>query len=112
MLFLALLSALNDALAQDRETYNRAADGLLADIRTTKPAPGQDRVLYPGLRGAEVTAERLAHGIPYHPEVIDWFHRAAEELGDGDVATAVAKFPPYEGKVSAEEEEKLKSSSQ
>ena len=38
-------------------------------------------------------------------QVIDWFHRAAEELGDGDVATAVAKFPPYEGKVSAEEEE-------
>ena len=37
--------------------------------------------------------------------MIDWFHRAAEELGDGDVATAVAKFPPYEGKVSAEEEE-------
>ena len=57
------------------------------------------------MRGAEVTAERLAHGIPYHPEVIDWFHRAAEELGDADVATAVAKFPPYEGKVSAEEGE-------
>ena len=53
------------------------AAGLLGDIRTTKPAPGHDRVLYPGLRGAEITAERKAKGIPYHPEVIVWFHRCA-----------------------------------
>ena len=57
------------------QNYDRAADGLLADIRTTKPAKGHDRVLYPGLRGAEITAERKANGIPYHPEVIVWFHR-------------------------------------
>ena len=59
------------------QNYDRAADGLLADIRTTKPAKGHDRVLYPGLRGAEITAERKANGIPYHPEVIVWFHRVS-----------------------------------
>ena len=53
----------------DREQYDRAADGLLADLRNTKPAPGFERVLYPGLRGAEIAAERRAIGIPYHPEV-------------------------------------------
>ncbi len=53
----------------DREQYDRAADGLLADLRNTKPAPGFERVLYPGLRGAEIAAERRANGIPYHPEV-------------------------------------------
>ena len=26
---------------------------------------------------AEITAERKAKGIPYHPEVIVWFHRCA-----------------------------------
>lgn len=39
-------------------------------------------VLYPGLRGAEVTTERKAYGIPYHPEVIVWFHRCLPERKD------------------------------
>ena len=46
-----------------------AADSLLSGLRETPPAPGHDRVLYPGLRGAELTAEREEKGIPYHPEV-------------------------------------------
>ena len=92
----------------DREQYDRAADGLLADLRNTKPAPGFERVLYPGLRGAEITAERRANGIPYHPEVIVWFHRAAAELGE-EVVAAVSKFPPHSGKCSPEDEQRWRS---
>jgi L-2-hydroxycarboxylate dehydrogenase (NAD+) len=87
----------------DREDYDRAADGLLHDIRTSKPAAGHDRVLYPGLGGAEVTAKRKADGIPYHPEVIVWFHRAAAELG-AEVQAAVAQFPEYAHKCTPEDE--------
>eukprot|EP01052_Picozoa_sp_SAG31_P049678 SAG31_NODE_10990_length_1075_cov_1.350410_1_plen_223_part_00 len=87
----------------DRDEYDRAADGLLADIRNCKPAPGHDRVLYPGLRGAEITLSRAAKGIPYHPEVMVWFHRAAAELGE-EVQRAVAAFPPYADKCSPEQE--------
>ena len=44
-----------------------------------------------------------AQGIPYHPEVIVWFHRAAAELG-ADVQAAVAKFPDHADKCTPEEE--------
>ena len=87
----------------DAEDFAISADGLLAGLRNTPPAPGHERVLYPGLRGAELTAERSENGIPYHPEVVVWFHRAAEQL-DEAVAAAVAKFPSHAGKCTPEEE--------
>ena len=39
----------------------------------------------------------------YHPEVVVWFQRAAEQLND-EVAAAVARFPSVEGKCTPEEE--------
>ena len=41
--------------------------------------------------------------VQYHPEVVVWFHRAAEQL-DEAVAAAVAKFPSHAGKCTPEEE--------
>jgi len=38
-------------------------------------------VLYPGLLEAEEVAERRAHGIPLHREVIEWFGQCTAELG-------------------------------
>lgn len=70
----------------DEEDFATAADSLLSGLRETPPAPDQERVLYPGLRGAELTAERRESGIPYHPEVIVWFHRAAEQLDEAVAA--------------------------
>ena len=43
--------------------------------------PGHDRVVYAGLLEHEEEAERLEKGIPYHPEVIDWFRGINGELG-------------------------------
>ncbi len=55
-------------------------DALLEGLANTKPAPGHDRVYYAGLPEAEETERRLAEGIPYHREVIEWFESAAADL--------------------------------
>ncbi|MFQ5845954.1 MAG: Ldh family oxidoreductase, partial [Planctomycetota bacterium] len=54
---------------------------FLEGLRETLPAPGHDRVLYAGLPEHEAEAERRERGIPYHPEVIDWYRKTADELG-------------------------------
>lgn len=92
----------------DEADFATAADILLTGLKDTAPAPGHDRVLYPGLRGAELTNERRQAGIPYHPEVVVWFHRAAEQL-DEAVAAAVAQFPSHAGKCTPEEEAEWRS---
>ena len=54
---------------------------MLAWLRETKAAPGQERVLYPGLLEYEEERERREHGIPLHKEVIEWFGKITSELG-------------------------------
>ena len=55
-------------------------DDALRTLRTTKPAPGFVRVLYPGLSEHEEEQERRANGIPLHREVVEWFQHIAAEL--------------------------------
>ncbi len=55
-------------------------DELLRGLRETRPAPGCERVLYPGLPEHEALAERSRRGIPYHPQVVEWFAKTAAEL--------------------------------
>ena len=50
-------------------------------LRESKPAPGQERVLYAGLPEHEAEVDRRARGIPYHPDVVEWFRKTADELG-------------------------------
>ena len=61
-------------------TVQDAMDQMLETLRTTKPAPGHDRVLYPGLSEYEEMQDRKANGIPLHKEVIDWFDDITAEL--------------------------------
>ena len=56
-------------------------DEFLRTLRNTPPAPGHERVLYPGLPEFEVEEVRKAKGIPLHQEVIDWFKNISGELG-------------------------------
>jgi LDH2 family malate/lactate/ureidoglycolate dehydrogenase len=56
-------------------------DETLRTLRSTSPAPGEERVLYPGLLEAEALRERRAHGIPLHKEVIEWFGECTREMG-------------------------------
>ncbi len=64
----------------DKEKFKDDMDAFLSGLAETKPAPGYDRVLFPGLSEAEEMKDRLENGIPYHPEVIEWFNSISAEL--------------------------------
>ena len=64
----------------DVEEFKENMDLVLKMLRETKPAPGHDRVLYPGLSEHEMEQERRANGIPLHKEVIQWFDDITSEL--------------------------------
>ena len=65
----------------DVETFKADMDTYLRRLLDCKTAPGEDRVVYPGILEREDELDRQAHGIPYHPEVIDWFRTTCAELG-------------------------------
>jgi len=65
----------------DLQEFKDGMDEYLRSLRDLKPAPGHERVYYAGLPEHEEEAKRREHGIPLHPEVIDWFRSACSELG-------------------------------
>jgi LDH2 family malate/lactate/ureidoglycolate dehydrogenase len=75
------VAAYNIASFVPIDEFKKNMDGMLRTLRTTKPAPGHDRVLYAGLPEAENEKKRTERGIPLHPEVIEWFKGACAELG-------------------------------
>jgi LDH2 family malate/lactate/ureidoglycolate dehydrogenase len=80
-------AAYNIAAFTDLEQFKDTMDQMLHTLRTAKPAPGQERVLYPGLSEAEQTQIRRASGIPLHKEVIKWFGECTSEFGIPPLAT-------------------------
>lgn len=74
-------AAYDIAAFTDLERFKDTMDEMLRTLRTSAPAPGQERVLYPGLSEAEELAHRRAHGIPLHKEVIQWFGECTAEMG-------------------------------
>jgi LDH2 family malate/lactate/ureidoglycolate dehydrogenase len=64
----------------DVDKFKDTMDQTLHTLRTTRPAPGHDRVLYPGLAEHEDEQERRANGIPLHSEVVQWFDDITGEL--------------------------------
>ena len=74
-------AAYNIEAFTDPELFKDTMDGMLKTLRTATPAPGQERVLYPGLSEAEEIQHRRAHGIPLHKEVIQWFSVCTGEMG-------------------------------
>jgi L-2-hydroxycarboxylate dehydrogenase (NAD+) len=65
----------------DLEQFKDTMDRMLETLRTATPAPGAERVLYPGLSEAEEERARRANGIPLHKEVLQWFDECTRELG-------------------------------
>ena len=49
-------------------------------LKETPPAPGYERVLYPGLSENEEMIERRLNGIHLHKEVVEWFDDISSEL--------------------------------
>ena len=64
----------------DVDTFKNDMDEYMRALQDTPTAPGNDRVVYAGLPEHEEEPERREKGIPYHPEVIEWFKSIAGEL--------------------------------
>lgn len=77
----ATLLLLRADLFQPLQAVLDGNDALLAAIRRSRPADGNDRVLYPGLAEARTRAHRQRHGIPIARDVWDRFAAAAGSLG-------------------------------
>jgi len=74
-------AAYNIEAFTDLEQFKDTMDETLRTLRSASPAPGEERVLYPGLLEAEALRERRAHGIPLHREVVEWFGECTREMG-------------------------------
>ena len=74
------LAAYNIEAFTDVDEFKDNMDETLRTLKNTKPAPGEDRVYYPGLPEHEDEQDRLANGIPLHREVIEWFEHITGEL--------------------------------
>ena len=74
------VAAYNIETFMDTAQFKRTMDEWLLMLKSTKPAPGHDRVLYPGLPEAECEIEYKAKGIPLHKEVVVWFRSICSEL--------------------------------
>ena len=81
-------AAYNIAAFTDVEEFKDNMDRMLKMLRETKPAPGHDRVVYPGLPEHEDEQDRRANGIPLHREVIQWFEDITTELSIPRLKTA------------------------
>jgi L-2-hydroxycarboxylate dehydrogenase (NAD+) len=73
-------AAFDIAAFTDVAAFKDTMDRMLETLEETPPAPGHERVLYPGLPEHEAESERREHGIPLHVEVIDWFDAMTDEL--------------------------------
>ena len=65
----------------DPEDFKADLDQYLTDLLDCPTVSGEGRVLYSGYPEAQTDAERTKNGIPYHPEVVDWFKEATSEHG-------------------------------
>lgn len=74
-------AAYNISAFTEVDEFKENMDKMLKMLRDTPPAPGQDRVMYPGLSEAEERKDRTANGIPLHKEVMEWFDSMTGELG-------------------------------
>lgn len=73
-------AAYNVDAFSDVGTFKADMDAYLRRLLDSKPAPGEARVVYPGMEEAETEADRRERGIPYHPEVVEWFRSTCESL--------------------------------
>ena len=64
----------------DVATFKADSDEYLRALLECKPAPGESRVVYPGILEHEAEIERREKGIPYHPEVIEWYKTTMAEF--------------------------------
>ena len=65
----------------DPDEFIADLDQYLTDLLECPTVSGTGQVLYSGYPEAQTEAQRRRDGIPYHPEVIEWFRGATAEHG-------------------------------
>ena len=75
------VAAYNVAGFDDPDHFKDQMDEWLQMMKSTRPAPGEERVMVAGQPEAEMEELRRVEGIPLHQEVVDWFHDTCGELG-------------------------------
>jgi L-2-hydroxycarboxylate dehydrogenase (NAD+) len=65
----------------DPDEFTAHMQQFLTGLRETAPVGDHDRVVYAGLVAAETEEERRANGIPYHPDVVQYFKDTAARVG-------------------------------
>ena len=74
------LAAYSIAGFDDPEHFKQSMDEWLHMMKSTKPAPGHERVMVAGQPEAEMEVIRRRDGIPLHPEVVEWIKDTCGEL--------------------------------
>jgi LDH2 family malate/lactate/ureidoglycolate dehydrogenase len=74
------VAAYNISGFDDPEHFKSTMDEWLQMMKSTRPAPGHDRVLVAGQPEAEMEVVRRKEGIPLHPEVVRWIQDTCGEL--------------------------------
>ena len=72
--------AFNIAAFTDLDEFKSQMDSYLRSLRETPTAPNQERVVYAGLQSDENERDRRANGIPYHPDVVEYYRQLSREL--------------------------------
>jgi len=73
--------ALDVGAFTDPGTFATDMDEYLRRLVSSRQAPGDEAVTYPGLPEHETEVERRRDGIPYHPDVVAWFKQICDETG-------------------------------
>ena len=72
-------AAFNIAAFTEVEKFKSNMDQMLAKLRTTKPSPGNTRVIYPGLLEREEEIARAKNGVPLHKNTVEWLDSLSEQ---------------------------------
>ena len=75
------LLALDPSKSMPHATFLERVDTLIDRIHACPPVPGNERVLFPGERGAEVAAVREREGIPLAPVRVNELRTLSHDLG-------------------------------
>ncbi len=76
-----LMGAINIAAFCDPSALKCTVDCAVREVRSSRRAPGVQRVFVPGEQGFLAEQERLRHGIPLPRETVSALDRVASELG-------------------------------
>ena len=74
------VAAYNIEAFTDVDTFKDQMDTWLQTLKDTPPAPGNERVLVAGQMEWEAEQDRIANGIPLHPDVIGWFRDTCAQM--------------------------------